>query len=148
MIQYKQGEFSIKGVQFKIPDNFFINCDPECTGEFFMELRPPENDYILRIRIYDGCESVEAEMKEHYSEDAGGIPIEPPSPAAYGGMTGLQVAVRGSTTGTQCYYLHLAMTESGDEQFYLYIETVSPGNIPDIINSPDIVWFLDNIWYK
>lgn len=147
MIRYNNGDFYMKKVRFRIPNNFFINSDPESTDEYFIELRPPKNDYILRVRILDECKDTLTEIGCYFTEDAGGKPDEPPSVLSVGGMVGHHVIVNGDTVKTANYYAHLAIPDSSDEQFYYYIEVKDGKRMRSILNSPEIKWFVDNIQY-
>lgn len=147
MVRYDNGNFYMKRVRFRIPNNFFINSDPESTDEYFIELRPPENDYILRVRILDECKSTFLEICNYFSEDAGGTPAEPPSAISVGGMVGHHVIVNGDTVKTANYYAHLAIPDSKDEHFYYYIEVKDGKRMRSILDSPEIKWFVDNIQF-
>lgn len=147
MIRYDNGNFYMKKVRFRIPNNFQINCDPECTGDYFMELRPPENNYILRVRIIDGCKSTFCEIANYLTDDAGGIPITPPTTIEIGVMSGHQVAVGSEKLLPGQYYAHLAMPDNATENFIYYIEVSDKATLLPILNSPEIKWFVDNIQY-
>lgn len=147
MIRYDNGDFYMKKVRFRIPNNFLINCDPECTGDYFMELRPPENNYILRVRIIEGCKSTFCEIANYLTDDAGGIPITPPTTIYVGGMSGHQVAVAGEKVLPGQYYAHLTMPDNPTENFIYYIEVKDKATLLPILNSPEIQWFVSNIQY-
>lgn len=147
MIRYDNGYFYLKRVRFRIPNNFFINCNSESSDQYFIELRPPKDDYILRVRILGDCQDTLSEIKNYYSEDAGGTPDELPSVLTVGGMLGHHVIVNGDTVKTSCYYAHLAMPNNSNEHFYCYIEVKDGNRMKSVLDSPEIKWFMDNIQY-
>lgn len=145
MIQYTQGIFTMKGVSFKIPDNFLINCSPEGTNEYFMEILPPDQSYMLRIYIFEDCMTTEQEVSHEISEDAGGIALQPLAEVDIDGMKGHQIFVRGANTPLEIFCLHAALCEGSSDHLRLFVQTCHPNHIQDIYQSEDFQWFLKNI---
>lgn len=145
MIRYDNGNFYMHRVRFRIPNNFYINCNAESATNYFIELRSPQNDYVLRVRILDDCNDTLSEINSYFDEDAGGTPAEPPSVLSLGGMLGHQVIVNGNTVNTSCYYAHLEMPDCKKKHFYLYIEVKDGNRMKSILESADIQWFMCNI---
>lgn len=145
MIRYDDGNFYMHNVRFRVPNNFFINCNTESTSNYFIELRPPQNEYILRVRILDDCNDTLSEINSYFDEDAGGTPAEPPSVLSVGGMLGHHVIVNGNTVKTSCYYAHLEMPGCKNKHCYMYIEVKDGKSMMSILESTDIQWFMDNI---
>lgn len=145
MIRYTQGTFMMKGVSFKIPDNFLINCSPEGTSEYFMELLPPDRSYMLRIYIFEDCMTTEQEVAHEISTDVGGIALKPLSEVNIDGMKGHQILVRGANTPIEVFCLHVALSDESSEHLRIFVQTAHPNHIQDIYQSEDFQWFLHNI---
>lgn len=147
MIRFDNGDFFMRKVRFRIPNNFFINCDPECTGDYFMELRPPKDDYVLRVRIIEDCKDTLSEVSYYLSDDSGGVAIEPPSAIAVGGLNGHQVAVAGRNVKAGQYYAHFSLPDKPTDNLVYYLEVKDSSTLLSVLQQPEVQWFINNLQY-
>ena len=161
MLKINGNVLSAEGIQFRLPDNFYIDTEGmEYVAKNGLRLVSPEKDFAIMVRTDEDCFATTMEaMLDTFSdsilesgsaielydnpEDLNHTWVIKPEPYSYNGLTGVHTLY---ATRVRCtYYLIFDVAPGSNERFVIYIESGgTKNNFERIMTHPGVKAFLES----
>lgn len=125
MFHCYNNRFYSKGVSFRFPEGYALRTKTECIAEEYLFFIPPENTFVLELRIDHDCEPSNSELTDTL-QNLGTDIVRQITPITLNGLHGHYAIYRGIRT--QFYHARFDLPQNYALDFLIS----TPENILDV----------------
>ena len=97
MFRYKNHRFHYENISFRIPDEFFLDANPDEDTDDYLKLVAPDESYYIDIRFEQDCMDAKSEL-ESVLHDLNAEIFCPVAPISMNGLSGYQSTYKDKRT--------------------------------------------------